>query len=235
MARDVSKSTPNTAQAAPARLAPAASTLAPGQAPARRAASVALCVGLATAACPTSDPEPVRVETRFELFAPEVVESSLWRCATALPPVTREADTLNAVLGPDGDGVQLDRGDAATAMQAVGDELRVRGVGSRPSTGGVAAARAAIDAGVPALVPFAIPSGARPVIVGGYRTVEAEDGTCTDTLQDLLVVDTVEVMAYGLPVPDYLDRLAGDEVLALDTDPEATRGLAPELFGPAAP
>lgn len=171
------------------------------------------------------------VVTEFELLAPSFGGAVPWRCATALRGPGRQAPAMRAVFGPDGDGVVLDAPTAVAALDGVAREFEAREVETARGTGAEDAAVAAIDAGLPAVVPFAVDGGVRPVLVSGYRNVE-EDGRCTPVLQDILVVDTVEVMAYGLPVADYRARLAGAGVVAIDIGGESSdlAALNPVFF-----
>ncbi len=194
------------------------------------------CLSLALVACVSSctpgdgEPEVLRVETAFTLEAPEVYGSVPWRCAVALETGTRSSPALFEVFNPDAAENVLEAPVSRNALTAVMDALQALGTDSVLGVGGVDGARSAIDAGLTAIVPFSIPGGARCVLVSGYRTVEAEDGSCTPELQDILVVDTVEVMAYGMPVADYRARLAGPGVVAVTVSPDDADRLDPERF-----
>lgn len=203
----------------------------PPRRPLRRRHALPLLLLWVLPSCQREAPAPVSVVTEFELLAPSLGGAVPWRCATALSGSGRQAPAMRAVFGPDGDGVTLDAANATAALRGVAAEFGARGVPTIYGSGGADAAVAAIDAGVPAVVPFTVAGGARPVLVSGYRNVE-EDGRCTAVLQDILVVDTVEVMAYGLPVADYRARLAGAGVVAIDIGGESANmaALNPAFF-----
>ncbi len=194
--------------------------------------SLALLV-LAVCACDRPAPEPVVVETTFELFPPEMFGTAPWKCAVALPPIERRGSAMQSVMGAEEHVIPLEYLTAEETMVAIADGFDHFEVPTLHSPiAGVLGVRAVIDAGVPAIVPFHSPAGARAVLVAGYRKVEADDGTCTDELQDILVVDTVDVIAYGMALGDFQSRVASPSVLAVLTSDEAAGPLNAEGFAP---
>lgn len=184
-------------------------------------------------ACDRQAPEPVVVETTFELFPAEMFGAAPWKCAVALPPIERRGSAMQSVIGAEEHVIPLEYLTAAETMVAIGDGFEHFDVPTMHSAiAGVRGLRAAIDAGVPAIVPFHSAAGARAVLVAGYRKVEAPDGTCTDELQDILVVDTVDVIAYGMALGDFESRVASADVLAVLTSDEAAGPLNAEGFAP---
>jgi hypothetical protein len=192
-----------------------------------------LLLAFALPACNSTAPEPAVVETTFELFPAEMFGTAPWKCAVALPPIERRGSAMQSVIGAEERVIPLEYLTAAETMVAIGDGFEHFDVPTLHSAiAGVAGVRAVIDAGVPAIVPFHSAAGARAVLVAGYRTVEASDGTCTDELQDILVVDTVDVIAYGMALGDFQSRVASADVLAVLTSDEAAGPLNAEGFAP---
>jgi hypothetical protein len=194
----------------------------------------AVMFALATVGCEGPLPEPpVEVVTTFELFPAEAMSSAPWRCAVALPTIQRRASAMQSVLGADERVIPLEYLTAEETIVAVAAGFEHFDTPTmRAPDGGLRAVRDAIDTGVPAIVPFRAPAGARAVLVAGYRTVEAPDGTCTAVLQDILVVDTVDVIAYGMALSDFESLVASPEVLAVLTSDDAAGPLTASGFVP---
>jgi hypothetical protein len=174
-----------------------------------------------------------QVETTFELFPGLALGSAPWRCAVALPTIQRRADAMRNVLGADNRVIPLEYLTASEALEAVAAGFEhFETPTMRDPEAGLSGIRDVIDAGVPAIVPFRVPAGARAVLVAGYRTVEAPDGSCSSTLQDILVVDTVDVIAYGMAVSDFESQVASSDVLAVLTADAAVGPLIASGFIP---
>lgn len=199
----------------------------------RSSSLLALFIGAVGGACAPA-PSEVTVETQFALEASPVVETALWECAVALDGERRGSDALRLVFHPDGSATGLEAATADLLVQTVSEALGDNGAAVLVGSGGAEAARAVIDAELTAIVPIHIEDGARAVLVTGYRTHARDDGTCTALLKDMLVVDTVEVMAYGIPVADYHARLAGLGVVAVAPTSDALADIDTTHFSPGA-
>ena len=191
-------------------------------------------VPLTLSCCRPSPLEPAaEVETTFELFPAEALGTAPWRCAVALPTIQRRADAMQSVLGADDRVIPLEYLTAEETLEAVAAGFEYFETPTmHAAEAGLTGLRDVIDAGVPAIVPFRAPAGARAVLVAGYRTVEADDGTCTRELQDILVVDTVDVIAYGMALSDFESLVASPGVLAVLTTDDAAGPLTASGFAP---
>ena len=199
------------------------------------ACAAAACVGFGTGCRP--DParmtDEATVETTFELFPADGFSGAPWKCAVALPTIRRGAEAMRMVVGADERAIPLEYPTAEEAIEAVAAGFAHYETSTmRAPLGGVDAVRDAIEAGAPAIVPFRTPTAARAVVVAGYRTVESEEGQCTHVLQDILVVDTVDVIAYGMPLRDFQSLVASPDVLAVLTSDAAAGPLTASGFAP---
>ena len=173
------------------------------------------------------------VETTFELFPAGQLSGAPWTCAVALPTIQRGADAMRMVVGAEERVIPLEYLTPDEALDAVADGFAHFDTATLRAEGlGVTAVRDAIDAGVPAIVAFEAPAGARAVVVAGYRSVESENGDCTSQLRDILVVDTVDVIAYGMPIRDFQSLVMSPDVLAVLTSDAAAGPLTASGFAP---